>query len=408
MTKESGIFADVKAYNDSFSDVILLKMSAYCELYQLTKAGKRFVLKTIKDKSGAMLSILKREYELSIACDHPHIAHVYTYEYLTPVGEGLLMEYIEGRTLTEFLAENPTLSMREKIFEELLSAVEYLHSRSIIHNDLKPENILITRADNTLKIIDFGLSDDDAHYMTKTLGCSPYYASPELLSQSGTDARSDIYSIGRIMQEIFGGRYSSISSKAVASLPEKRYPDIKHLSKAWQRRNRHWKIMLLVGLAALFLLPMYLYTTTYFEQSRLEQENIKLKKKIEAQDAAKSRERDLFAKAEQKVLSMCEQATPEIRDIPFTEFATMRRLKLYEEVAEYQKSLLDTISELKLRSDLYNSTNLVLINYNDTLLNPMILAKPSYYRPDMPLEEALYYQELICNFESYKPYKPEQ
>lgn len=408
MTKESGIFADIKTYNDNFSDAILLRMSTYSELYRLTKAGKRFVLKTIKDKSGARLSILKREYELSIACDHPHIAHVYTYEYSTPVGEGLLMEYIEGRTLTEFLAENPTLSMREKIFEELLSAVEYLHSRSIIHNDLKPENILVTRADNTLKIIDFGLSDDDAHYMTKTLGCSPYYASPELLAQTGTDARSDIYSIGRIMQEIFGGRYSSISSKAVALLPERRYPDIKHLSKAWQRRHRHWKVMLLVGLVTLFLLPTYLYTTTYYEQSRLEQENARLMKKIEAQDAAKSRERDLFAKAEQKVLSMCEQVTPEIRDIPFTEFATMRRLKLYEEVAEYQRSLLDTISESKLRSDLYNSTNLVLINYNDTLLNPMILAKPSCYRSDMPLEEAMYYQELLINFDTYKPYEAEK
>lgn len=407
MTKESGIFADVKAYNDSFSNAILLKMSAYCQLYQLTKAGKRFVLKTIKDKSGAMLSMLKREYELSIACDHPHIAHVYTYEYSTPVGEGLLMEYIEGRTLTEFLAENPALSMREKIFEELLSAVEYLHGRSIIHNDLKPENILITRADNTLKIIDFGLSDDDAHYMTKTLGCSPYYASPELLRQSGTDARSDIYSIGKIMQEIFGRKYSSISSKAVALLPEKRYPDIKDFRKAWQQRHRHWKVISLVGLVALFLLPIYLYTTTYSEQHRLEQENIRLKKKIEAQYIAEQRERVLFATAEQEVLSMCEQAIPEIEDIPFTEFANIRRIKLYEDVAEYQRNLLDTITESKLRSDLYNSTNLVLINYNDTLMNPMILDKPSYYRNDMPIEEIIYYQELLCNFEPYKPYKPE-
>ena len=213
--------------------------------------------------------MLRREYEISIGCDNPNIVHVFTYERNLPEGEGIVMEYIEGRTLDEFLLEKPSLKTKQRIFGELLSAVNYLHKRGIIHNDLKPENILITRADNTLKIIDFGLADNDAFYVLKTLGCTQRYASPELLSQDvrtrlatskqKIDARSDIYSIGIIMRDIFDGRYKRIINKCIKENVGSRYSDISSLQRKWNDRNKVWKYLTVIVILLVAAFPTYLY-----------------------------------------------------------------------------------------------------------------------------------------------------
>ena len=72
-------------------------------LYRVSKAGKYLVIKTTKDNSAMQLAMLKREYELSIKLDHYHLPHFYTYDTNTPVGPGFVMEYIDGRNLTQFL-----------------------------------------------------------------------------------------------------------------------------------------------------------------------------------------------------------------------------------------------------------------------------------------------------------------
>ena len=200
MVAESNIFGCTPEMGDimqGFHNFKLLKTTANASLYLAFKAGKRFLIKTTKDNFERQIKMLRREYELSIDCDHPPIVHIYTIEEQLPFGTGLVMEYIEGRPLDKYLSENPSKKERERIFFELLAAVCYLHKRGVIHNDLKPENILISHADNTLKLIDFGLADSDAEYALRTLGCTPRYASPELQAQSReVDARSDIYSIG--------------------------------------------------------------------------------------------------------------------------------------------------------------------------------------------------------------------
>ena len=272
MTKESGIFEKevfLQKDNDNFHDYKLLKTTAYSKLWRVSRDGKYFLIKTTKDNSEYQQKMLRREYEISIGCDNPNIVHVFTYERNLPEGEGIVMEYIEGRTLDEFLLEKPSLKTKQRIFGELLSAVNYLHKRGIIHNDLKPENILITRADNTLKIIDFGLADNDAFYVLKTLGCTQRYASPELLSQDvrtrlatskqKIDARSDIYSIGIIMQDIFDGRYKRIINKCIKENVGSRYSDISSLQRKWNDRNKVWKYLTVIVILLVAAFPTYLY-----------------------------------------------------------------------------------------------------------------------------------------------------
>lgn len=260
--------ADSHPVVNGYHDPILLIVTAYASLYRVTKSGRYFLIKTTKDNSPQARAMLRREYELSIGCDHPHLVHVYLFEEDSPVGPGIVMEYIEGRTLDHFLAENPTPTVRRRIFEELLSVVDYLHKRGIVHNDLKPENILITRSGDRLKLIDFGLSDNDAQLL-RTPGCTPAYASPELLSGAlQPDLRSDIYSIGRLMQLIFAGKHHGIIRRCLQPDRERRFENVERLRQRWRRRNRPWHLLLATIGSILFLLPSLLYL--HERQTRME------------------------------------------------------------------------------------------------------------------------------------------
>lgn len=223
--------------SSAYCDPVLIKDGTVCQLYRVSRAGKYFIIKTAKGESGAYADLIRREYELSIALSHPYIVSVFTFEEVTPVGPGIVMEYIDGYTLTEFLAQNPSGKLRQRAVDQLLDAVAYLHKKGIVHNDLKPENILISRVDNTLKIIDFGLSDNDAYFLYKGLGCTPQYASPELKANKQTDCRSDIYSLGFLIRDILGKRYAAIASRACNPIPKKRYADVAQIQKALSRRR---------------------------------------------------------------------------------------------------------------------------------------------------------------------------
>ena len=228
-------------------------------LYLAEKAGKRFVLKTSEGAKG--LNMLKREYDISLRLQHPFIASTLAWEERSPIGPAIVIEYIQGCSLSEFLREKPSLQARKRVFEQLLDAVGSIHRQSVIHNDIKPENILITETDNDVKLIDFGFADSDSHYLEKGIGGTRRYASPELLAHKKTDARSDIYSLGCLMQELFPGRYRAVARKCRQSSPDKRYPNLDELKKAWESRQRSlW--WMLIPAALLLAGGIYYFNST--------------------------------------------------------------------------------------------------------------------------------------------------
>lgn len=262
MTIESDIFDGVVPDVDTmhgFGDFKLLKTTAYASLYVAVKSGKRFLLKTTKDKSEWQERLLHREYEIALGMEHPHIAHVYTMESIEPLGVAIVMEYIDGRTLGDYLAERPSRKERQRILDELFKAVEYMHKRGVVHNDIKPDNILISNVSDTLKLIDFGLADSDAEYAMRTLGCTPRYASAELRARKAVDARSDIYSLGVIMGEMFGR--SHVVRRATSGTPQRRYANVAELRKAWQRRYIAW-VVLLAAIVVVVVVTLYLSRPT--------------------------------------------------------------------------------------------------------------------------------------------------
>ena len=381
------------------------------------------MIKTTKDNTEQQSKMLYREYQLSIGCDHPHLVHIYAVEEGLPFGAGLVMEYIEGRTLKEYLAEKPSKKERERIFSELLSAVGYLHKRGIIHNDLKPENILITHADNTLKLIDFGLADSDAEYAMRTLGCTPRYASPELQARVGAiDARSDIFSVGVLMQEIFGS--SSISARCTKANPERRYANIAALQRAWHNRKRPQKVFLGVVAAVILALPfIFLGQTKLAEHNeRIEREQLsrQIEREVErvntiATDLEQERraehneinEREEFLRQiERKVERSYAIAADSIAREVYYEFAICHFEVLVEELSRYQSEHIATIADAEFNNLATNRYIHTVNKHNDRLME-QIDSLPKIFGSDLPMEEKNFYFSLLEERKPYRPYRAE-
>ena len=390
MIEESNIFDGagyVRASVQGFHDFKLLKTTANASLYLAFKAGKRFLIKTTKDNTERQNAMLHREYELSIGCDHPHLVHIYTIEDL-PFGTGLVMEYIEGRPLDKYLSENPSKKERERIFSELLAAVCYLHKRGVIHNDIKPENILITHADNSLKLIDFGLADSEAEYAMRTLGCTPCYASPELQAQSREiDARSDIYSIGVLMREIFGNRHRHIAERCCRVNAKERYENISALQHAWQNRNRPQRVLLGVIASLIFILPLLLWG-----QTKLAEQN-------------KTKERELlFQQIERDVEHIYAITADSISRAVYYEFANNHIVSFWEELAKYQSEHIASIANAELNTLATNVYTHTLNKYHNRLWE-QTNALPMMHKSKLPLVEQKFYNALLQERKPYRPYR---
>lgn len=280
--KESGFFdmenEVARDFDGKFHETQLIKRGVVSSLYRASRDGRYFILKTPSDKEAISLAIMRREYEISSRLTHPYIINTYIIETETPVGEAIVMEYVDGRDLNEFLAENPSYKIKKKIFRQLLDAVAYMHAKGIIHNDLKPENILISRGDDNLKLIDFGLSDDDAHYLIKTPGYTDTFAAPELKESRQSDERSDIYSIGRLMGLLFGNRHKLIAKKCMRNNSESRFKSVESLLKVWKNRNLPFIIISsIIVILAIALIIIWTLSEMMTQQS----ENLKRTRELE-------------------------------------------------------------------------------------------------------------------------------
>ena len=187
----------------------------------------KVVLKTTHIQDAMHSEILRREYEIGRTLSHACIVSTIAFEENTPIGPAIVLEYIDGVTLGEYKPPVP-----EHLLHDILDGVDYLHHRGILHNDIKPDNILINKLGNA-RIIDFGLSSSYDSIYTGVIGGSEGFTAPEILRGEGyAGASSDIYSLGLIIQLLFGNKYQKIVKKCTMIEPEARYQSIGELKRA--------------------------------------------------------------------------------------------------------------------------------------------------------------------------------
>lgn len=227
--------------SDEFTSYSEIPSEGFNCLYKAQRYGKWFVLKGLKPEYRGQAiyeELLTKEFELGVTMDHPHIAHTFSKEIDPVSGACIVMEYVDGVTLREFLATKPSAKLRRKVVTELLEAMAYYHSLQIIHRDLKPDNILITRNGNNVKIIDFGLADSDYHGILKQPAGSNKYAAPEQVAGDvPLDLRADLYAFGIILGQIFPHRYNGIFSKCTRRNRDHRFNNAGEILQRLQRKH---------------------------------------------------------------------------------------------------------------------------------------------------------------------------
>ena len=198
-----------------------------------TRLGRTVAVKLLRPdlaRDPQFQARFKREAQAVAALNHPSIVAIYdTGEHLVHDGSDdnvrvpyIVMEFVEGRTLRDMIRAGE-VSIDQAIDHCLgvLAALDYSHKAGIVHRDIKPANVMYCTADNSVKVMDFGIARaiaDSSATMTQTQAVvgTAQYLSPEQARGETVDARSDLYSAACLLYEMLTSRPPFIGDSPVS------------------------------------------------------------------------------------------------------------------------------------------------------------------------------------------------
>jgi eukaryotic-like serine/threonine-protein kinase len=177
--------------------------------------GSEVAIKVLRDAwlSPARQQRFRDEQRVLAQLNHPGIARLYDADALADGTPWFAMEFVEGRSLTDFCRDNGcSVERRLRLLRQACEAVRYAHAHAIIHRDIKPSNIMVTD-DGTVKLLDFGIAKqldtlDGSSSKTRTVLrlMTPAYAAPEQLVGDNVGVQADVYSLGVVLYELLTSR----------------------------------------------------------------------------------------------------------------------------------------------------------------------------------------------------------
>ena len=184
-------------------------------LAQDTTLQRRVALKFLDPgtRTAEASARLLREARAASALDHPHIGTIYE------IGEAdgqpfIAMAYYEGQTLATRLTAGPLSNAdAARLVAEVADALTAAHAAGVVHRDLKPSNLMLTSTGH-IKVLDFGIAmfaSTESETIARLTGAgsaigTAAYMSPEQAAGEPVDARSDLWSLGAVVQEMLTGR----------------------------------------------------------------------------------------------------------------------------------------------------------------------------------------------------------
>ena len=235
---------------------------ATCDTFRVKLYGKLHFLKRLKSEYAGDIryqEALLKEFETGYRLEHPNLVR-----YLSLDKDGILMEYVDGETLSQRLAKNPDYFKQrmntEKLVRQLLSVLQYLHSHQVLHLDLKLDNILLTHINDDVKLIDLGFCYTDT--FADTQGHTNAFAAPEQKAGGVVDVRLDIYAFGKILELLPDHSiYNKVIARCTAERPEDRYQSVEEILHAINHQRRYFLwVAIIVFCAALLSVGLALLT----------------------------------------------------------------------------------------------------------------------------------------------------
>ena len=236
---DSSQFSDNQPRFDAIEQ--MESQGATCDTFRVKVYGKLHFLKRLKAEYAGDIryqEALRKEFETGYRLEHPNLVR-----YLSLDKDSILMEYVEGETLSQRLAKNPDYFKQprhtDKLVRQLLGVLDYLHSHQVLHLDLKPDNILLTHINNDVKLIDLGFCYTDT--FADTQGHTNAFAAPEQKEGGAVDVRSDIYAFGRILELLPDHfLYNKVIARCTAENPSARYQSVDEILYDINHRRRYF------------------------------------------------------------------------------------------------------------------------------------------------------------------------
>ena len=256
-------------FSNEYTDLRLLHTSRYgnSRVFTANFHGKKVIVKTLKKEfvdDPACIASLKQEFETTSMLDNKYIRKVMDFVHVEGLGDSIIFEYIEGKTLAEHVRVGTLTEKQVKsILAEVCDGLYYMHRNGVIHCNLSPENVMVTSNDCRAKIIDIGVpetrQDADRELLIKEME----FVAPEIIKGEDIDSRADIYSLGKIM-EFIGERNISKQFHAAAThcthfSKEQRFETIGDVRSAITKGHSFVKVIILVVVAAILAGLAFIY-----------------------------------------------------------------------------------------------------------------------------------------------------